>query len=393
MQIDEGSRQGTGRGVHNARPRPSSLPSIVSDFSIWRTILRKWWVVVLLAVAGGTLGVAYADAQPTDYEAESVVVATRSRIPREDLSSVLETIFPTDPILESVITDLGLGTSPQSLLSEGTLSADSEAGGSLVITALESLPDLARDLANSAARNFALVAEQEGLGTYAVLEARDASATNSGVMRQLVAIGVGLGGLIGASLIFLVYFMNQPILTEPEAVRELVSDASLAAHVRVTFLPRLPSTSQRSSERVARVTPKEIARATLRAAVGGSDQSLRVCCVVVESRRLGATTGRRNGLGRWRKSSRAHRTLLAQMNAKPYPEAETVPSPKGLEVSWIGSRDERLHEAIFHSDSMVVLVHADCRRTSLQFLAEELYASANSKRRVLLFITVTRSFF
>lgn len=387
MRIQERSREEAAAPSHIVRPRPSGLPPVASDFSIWKAILRRWWVVVIFALLGGLAGIAYSNAQPTDYQAQSVVVATKSRIPREDISSVLETVFPTDPIMESVISDLNLSTTPQGLLSKGRLSADSETGGSLVITALDSSPQLALDIANSAADNFAEVANTEGLGTYAVLGARETSATDSGVARQLTTIGVGLGALAGAALVFALYFLKQPVLSEREAVRELVSDASLAAHVRIPLLPTVTPESQRSLGRSPKVTPKEIGAATLRAATDGSDLPVRVCCVVMERTRR---TRRPDRIRGWTKSSRARGLLLAEMGAEPYSEERSL-SPEGIDLFWISSKDDRLSEAVVESEGVIVMVPAGSRRPSLQLIAEELFASANSKRRVALFVTVSRT--
>lgn len=386
MQTEENSQHEAATGLQLKRPRPSTLPSAAPDFSVWRTVLRRWWVVLLFAAIGGVLGVAYAESQPIQYQAEAVVVATKSRIPREDISSVLETVFPTDPVLESVVADLGLRHSAHALISQGTLSADSETGGSLVISARESSPEVAEDLANSAARNFAFIADDKGLGTFAVLEARDTSATGSEVTRQLAAIGIGLGGLIGASLVFGLYFLRQPILTEREATQELVSEASLAGHVRLPPLPSFMWTGRRSVQRVRRVIPKEIAPAVLRAAVDGTVLPAKVCCILVERRRFGGRKSLRPG-----RIPPAERILLDLMNAEPYSEGASLSPHAGIEVSWIGSRDDRLTEAVFPSAGVVVLVRAGCPRPSLQSVAEELYASAGHKRRVTLFVTVSRS--
>jgi hypothetical protein len=385
-----------------------------SDYSVWKAVWRKWWVILIFIIAGGVLGIAYAAEQPVEYQARSVVVATSSRIPREDISSVLETVFPTDPILEPINADLDLQTDAQAMLASGALVGDSSPGGSLVITALDESPQLSQDLANAAATSFSQVAEDKDLGEFSVLEARDSSPTDTRTSRQLFVIGSGMGGAIGLFVIFGVSFLRQPVLTKSDAAYELPVDAVLSAHVKLPLIRSFRSTSG-GARGSASVFPHEISAAAVRLARGDSGRPLRICCIAVTKRPRFGREERTNGSGHRSKSRRYHRaarrndggdghrtlrnrkrthkaqrTILSQMNAQFFSDTVDDTPRDQTPIVWIGSNDPRLTRAVMSSAGVIVLVPAGCRRRVLQSVAEEL-VTVNYERGVAIFVATKRT--
>jgi capsular polysaccharide biosynthesis protein len=378
-------------GDASQRPLPLAAGESSRDVRVWIAVARKWWVILLCAILAGAISVAYASRHQTvRYRADAVVVASRSPIPDDDLSTVLQTVFATDPILDPAITQLGIEATPSELLSSGVVASDSQEGGALEITVRAQSPELAQELANAIAENFKSVAEADGLGRFAVLEETGAVATALISLPRAGLMGTLLGGLLGFSLLATTYFFNQPVLSESEALVLLGADASFSVWLRLLAGPALFDSSRRSlSRKVPEISPQEAVLAVLRAAAGEQGRSANICCILLE----GSGRKRQRGGVRWSSGARtiAEQAVLEQMDARPFnPPTLTKPSQNAA-VSWISSTDERLPEALNETEAVIILVPAGARRGSLEALAEELFVSGDNKLRVLLFMNIKRA--
>lgn len=130
-----------------------------------QSLRRHWLVIVLLTLVGGGAGFLYAQAQTEMYSATSSVVVIPARGDSTSelvqganyVQNLVQTyiVVATSPqVLEPVIDDLGLDTTPQALA--GTMTVDSPLNTAVLdIRVLNADPALARDIANATADELA----------------------------------------------------------------------------------------------------------------------------------------------------------------------------------------------------------------------------------------------
>src|SRR5207244_742823 len=117
---------------------------------------------------------------PRTFRGEAVVLATQTSVSSGDFGNLAQTAFGTNTVLEPVIRELGLNTTPQALLADGTLQAVAVPGTvALRIIGQSTDPKQAADLANAGARSFVTAAETTGIGQFTVF-----STTTSGIRQS-----------------------------------------------------------------------------------------------------------------------------------------------------------------------------------------------------------------
>lgn len=259
---------------------PRSRAEAVTHRSTWRWVLRRWWIPVFGFVLGGAGGLVWGVSQPTLYEADAVVIASRSDLPSEDFGGLAEAVFTTDTVLQPVIDRLGLDDTPQQLLSDGRLLGEAVAGSpALRITGRDTDPQRTAALVRAAADSFVAAASNRELGEFSVFGAERISSRELSSGRPWAVAGAVGGGLLGVILVLLFSSLRQPLLSEDEATAAFPAEFALTARVRP------------AGDRWA-VSPRGVVRTIRRAvdATGGGDVAEGtvggvLCVLVADSRR------------------------------------------------------------------------------------------------------------
>jgi capsular polysaccharide biosynthesis protein len=359
-----------------------------SDRLVWRFVSRWWWMIALAVGGGAAIGIVAATGAPDLYEARTIVFASQTSIPAEDFENLGISAFTTDAVVEPVIEELGLDASVRELLGSGQLEAEAITDTAAVrVIGRASDPQLAGDLANTAAESFANTTTFNGMGSFSQLGNAAVPDTPSPSPTRLYA---AVGGVVGAATVVLVllllYFFTQPILSEEDAAEAFDADSALTARVH------LPSRWSRRARREVEVRPHgflEGFRHHLPAQ--RSERLKRICYVVLESRRRG------------RSRTMALMNLLAGMRqrvpAKPNPsparpnqssKADAVRAPRVAPGAAPGvalkADDARLQDALSRSGGVVAIVPEGASRERLRMLSEEVRVTPGTKRRVVVLV-------
>jgi capsular polysaccharide biosynthesis protein len=375
-------------------PTPGGGIGPGSDRLVWRFVSRWWWMIALAVVGGAAIGVVTAASAPDLYEARTIVFASQTSIPAEDFENLGISAFTTDAVIEPVIEELGLDASVRDVLGSRQLEAEAITDTAAVrIIGRASDPQLAGDLANTAAESFANTTTFNGMGNFSQLGNAAVPDTPTPAPTRLYA---AVGGVVGAITVVLallvLYFFIQPILSEEDAAEAFAADSALTARVH------LPTRWSRRGRREVEVRPHgflEGFRHYLPAQ--RSERLKRICYVVLESRRRGRsrTMALMNLLaGMPQRAPARPNPSSAKPNpspAKPNPSSEaaanrpTVAAGPSTGVA-LKADDARLQDALSRSGAVVAIVPEGASRERLRILSEEVRVTPGTKRRVVVLV-------
>lgn len=326
--------------------------------SVWRAIVRQWWLVVLGTLISGSIAYASTNGAPPVYEAQTVVVAKPS-IPTDDFGSLAETVFGTQTVLRPVYE--GLTPTEQGAISHITATAVAESSG-LSIVAGAADAELAAHVADEAASSFSAVATENGLGEFSIFgTAGRPGRLISPALWETVALGAFGGGLAAVTAVLVLWFIRQPILTEAEARREFPADASFSARVR---------TRRRRPwrwKRIDIVHPMGVGEAIWRAVDGkGKQLGQPLCCVLIGGRSVSAVA----------EEVKRDATVTHEPTVQIPPMVLRRPGA-----------EKDLNGALAQASAVVALVSEGASRQALQSLDEEIRMTPDEeKRRILVFV-------
>jgi capsular polysaccharide biosynthesis protein len=366
-----------------------------SDRLVWRFVSRWWWMIALAVVGGAAIGILTAANAPELYEARTIVFASQTSIPAEDFENLGISAFSTDAVIEPVIEELGLDASVREVLGSGQLEAEAITDTAAVrIIGRASDPQLAGDLANTAAESFANTTTFNGMGNFSQFGNTAVPDTPTPAPTRLYAAVGGVVGAITVVLILLVlYFFTQPILSEEDAAEAFDADSALTARVH------LPARWSRRARREVEVRPHgflEGFRHHLPAQ--RSERLKRICYVVLESRRRGrsrtmalmnllAGTPQRASV---KPNSSPAKPIPSPAKPNPSSEAGADRSPKVAPKPSAGialkADDARLQDALSRSGAVVAIVPEGSSRERLRILSEEVRVTPGTKRRVVVLV-------
>ena len=330
--------------------------------SVWRAIVRYWWLPLLGLLISGAIGYLTAYDSPTVYEAEAVVVAAPT-IQTDDFGNLAETIFRTRAVLEPVADSVGLEGEDRALVYDIRAERVGDSTG-LRIVARAPGPDLAAQLADHAAASFQTVATDAGLGRFSPFgtTGRPSRIISPAIWQTAALSGLG-GAVVAVAVVLVLWFVRQPILSESEARREFPADASFSARVRSRRLP------WRFWDKIDEIRPVGVGDAIWRAANGnGARDPHALACVLVGNRSLTAVADevRRDA-------------TMAGGGRRPAGAAPFVCTRLG--------DGEDLVPVLARADVVVAMVSEGVPRQSLQTLDEEMRMTADDeKRRILVYV-------
>jgi capsular polysaccharide biosynthesis protein len=359
-----------------------------SDRLVWRYVSRWWWMIALAVVGGAAIGIVAAAGAPGLYEARTIVFASQTSIPAEDFENLGISAFTTDAVIEPVIEELGLDASVRELLGSGQLEAEAITDTAAVrIIGRASDPQLAGDLANTAAESFANTTTFNGMGNFSQLgNAAVPDSPSPAPTRLYAAVGGVVGAVTVVVVLLVLYFFTQPILSEEDAAEAFDADSALTARVH------LPSRWSRRARREVEVRPHGFLKGFRHHLPAQRSERLkRVCYVVLEARRgsRSRTTALMNLL------AGIPQRAAAKSNpspAKPTPssEASAGSAPKVAPGPSAGvalkADDARLQDALSRSGSVVAIVPEGASRERLRMLSEEVRVTPGTKRRVVVLV-------
>jgi capsular polysaccharide biosynthesis protein len=334
-------------------------------------------MVALAVVGGAAIGILTAASAPQLYEARTIVIASQTSIPAEDFENLGISAFTTDAVVEPVIEELGLDASVREVLGRGQLEAEAITDTAAVrIIGRASDPQLAGDLANTAAESFANTATFNGMGNFNQFgNAAAPDAPTPAPTRLYAAIGGVVGAITVVLVLLVLYFFTQPILSEEDAAEAFDADSALTARVH------LPARWSRRARRQVEVRPHGFLEGFRHHLPDQRSERLkRICYVVLESRRRGGSR------------TMALMNLLAgipqRAPAKPNPSSEAAadraPGPSaGVALK---ADDARLQDALSRSGAVVAIVPEGASRERLRILSEEVRITPGTKRRVVVLV-------
>jgi hypothetical protein len=163
-------------------------------------------ILIPALIAGGAVG-GYLLAWNTasTFRSDAIVVPSEVRFPVAQFPVLAEAVFRTDAVIEPVISQLGLDTSPHELLKSGLLSAEEvQTGGAIDVVAVTRDPVLSQQLVNAAAQSLVQAMQGNNLGSASVFTA---DAPGEELTKPVVAYtiaGAVVGLLVALGLILAV---------------------------------------------------------------------------------------------------------------------------------------------------------------------------------------------
>jgi hypothetical protein len=334
--------------------------------SVWRWTLRWWWLVAFLVTAGAVAGYLWGRAATPEYESDAIVVASQTEFLSEDFGNLAETLVATDTVIEPVIQELGLETSPQALLRGKQVEARAIPGAVAVrIIGRSPDPEVARALARTTADSFSRAAFSGGLGEFQVFGSAPSPGAASWSPATWAFGGAAAGGFLALSVLLLIAFVRHPVLTTNEARREALADRSFAVRLRRVR-------GRRRWQAYPRGVVADITRAI-------QPQGGRVGLVMIKPARGGAS---------------ALRALAVEVRAQLTSSAGEPPT--GVVSYRIGSTELEPTggapaEALAQANAIVVLVPWGAPRRSLRLFQEAATVLAGPDRpRIVVFATRMR---
>jgi hypothetical protein len=345
--------------------RNLEAPSGLTHASSYRIVTRWWWAIVAGALIGAMIGFASGRNSPAVYEADALVVASSSSIQAADFGPLAEAAFATNTVIQPVIDELGLRTTPQSLLASEQLRAKSVSGTvALRITGRSRNGQLASDLASAAADSFASAATDRQMGTFAVFGPGGVPGTRQPPLtRQNTLLGALGGASIAMVLVLLFVVVRRPLLTIEQAALEFPAQASFAARVRLPLSNILPW----RIHRMAQIRPRGLVPAIWHMVEAhNSVKARRVCCVLVT---------------RGRHTSQSLVAMLQVLKAQSQMNAQHVD-----QLVWAHFDAPLMPHILDGATAVVALVAAGAPRRSLQALDEELQTALVDMTRILVLV-------
>lgn len=203
-----------------------------------RTIVRKWWVIVLCLVIGaGTMGIYTKTMLTPMYSASSsiYVLGTTTNISGYNLSlsnqltSDFTILAKSRPVVERVIEDLKLDTTYEGLV--GSITVENPGETTIMKTTVtNSDPELARDISNAMSdairKRIAEVMDIEQPNV--VEEAVTPKSPISPNVQKNVSFGALVGAALAVGILVLLYIMDDTIKNADDVKKHLGID-TLAA--------------------------------------------------------------------------------------------------------------------------------------------------------------------
>lgn len=197
----------------------------------WSILVKRWWLIVLVAVAATGAAVAFARLQVPTYRSTVKLTATPSRYDY-GLTMVIESLLrqysqrlQTNKLAEAVNDNLQLDLAPEKLLSKVKVSPVSE-DYMLTITVDDTDPNRARDIAYQWAQEF--VKQQQILmapvNPTDRIEVEMLDRPTPGELyfpktRQLAVAAGALGLVVGLLLAFLLEYLDDTLKTAEDVER------------------------------------------------------------------------------------------------------------------------------------------------------------------------------
>ncbi len=330
--------------------------------SVLRVAGRGWRLVALFIIVVAGLTAWNESRGRRMYQSQSVVIAVNTPIPVENFELSL-TLFATDEVIGPVVTELGLEATPGQLLAERALEADWVSGGGVEIVGRSNSPGEAVDLANAAAQSFQSTLEEKDLGTFAVLSGEFATEVRPSSTATAVFAGGALGGLLGLSVLAIIFALRNPIVTEQDAVMEFPADRVYGVHVLLGS-----ALWRRKEQQTATILPAGIESAILReAGLGGAGRGREeLCCLLFENRSRG---------------DRTVRYLLGVMNV-----TQRWSAVKKLDRYWLETSEGVPLKPLEQATTVILMVSEGCRRAALRDVAEESMAVSSRPSWILVFV-------
>ena len=216
----------------------------------FRLVRRWWWLLVagVIVGAGGAYGVS--QAMTPIYRASATLLVNQTQTPgviayndvlaSERLTKTYGELITKDPVLETVIDDLGLQMSGAEL--RGMIDVKVVPDTQLLRLSFEdAAPGLASELANAVSAAFIASNNEDGLtrpGTVTIVEP---AATPASPVRPRTEFNALLGGLAGLFLVcvcILIYEYLDDTIKTPDDVEEVTGTATLGG---VTRFPKASS--------------------------------------------------------------------------------------------------------------------------------------------------------
>jgi capsular polysaccharide biosynthesis protein len=359
-----------------------------SDRLVWRFVSRWWWMIALAVVGGAAIGILAAARAPDLYEARTIVFASQTSIPAEDFENLGISAFTTDAVIEPVIEELGLDASVREVLGSRQLEAEAIADTAAVrIIGRASDPQLAGDLANTAAESFANTTTFNGMGNFSQFgNAAVPDSPTPAPTRLYAAVGGLVGAITVVVILLVLYFFTQPVLSEEDAAEAFDADSALTARVR------LPSRWSRRARREVEVRPHGFLKGFRYHLPAQRSERLKgICYVVLESRRgrRSRTMALMNLLAGMPQGAPARpNPSAAKPNSSPEAAADRAPSvaPGPSAGVALKADDARLQDALSRSGAVVAIVPEGASRERLRILSEEVRVTPGTKRRVVVLV-------
>jgi capsular polysaccharide biosynthesis protein len=325
-----------------------------------RFLSSRWPFLLLLAISGAIGGAVVQAQSPTMYQAESVVTAVSTTIPTEEFEFAT-TLFESDPVLQSVIDQLGLAATPDFLLANDFLDSESFVGGGLKVISRSEDPQQALELANAASESFASNLETIGLGTFSVLPAEVAVRTSDGFDPLQVVAQAGAGVLLAIAMLALLYLIRQPVLSVEDAGRQFSADVAFSAWMQLSRYSFFRS-------RRAEMAPEGIVNAIWRRAQALEGLPGPVCFVLVERKKRG---------------DQPTRLLLDDLGVDHWTFPATHMQPRS--GYWVGAREDTF-QAMERAAGVVAIVSEGAQSALLREVADELTVLTPDRHRILVFM-------
>ena len=309
--------------------------------------------LILGAVAGGALALL----APSTYQADTVVVARTTALSADSFGSVAKTVFGTQPVLQPVIQQFHLTSSPKRLLSTGTLSISPVSGAAAVrIGASTGNPTEAAGLSLAAARSFVSVATASGVGTFAVLPTGSVSSHRSSPVSSTVAGAIaGLLVALGAATAW--FALRRPVVTEGDVRRIIPADHVFTAQVR-------PPGHRRGADERLSVRPRGLVGAIWRLIQERAPDGP-TCIVVAPASRT--------------RDRRPAETLTTQLADGHVPHGEAKERPESRVVVF---GDDGLSDSIARARAAVIVLPRGTRERDLRRIGQELTLASGLATRI-----------
>ena len=225
-------------------------------------LVRRWWWLLVAGVilgAGGAYGVS--QAMTPIYRASATLLVNQTQTPgtiayndvlaSERLTKTYRELVTQDPVLQTVVDDLGLQMSAPEL--EGMIEVSAVPDTQLLRLSIEDAdPGLAARLANAVSGAFIQSNNDDGLtrpGTVTIVEPATASTSP---VRPRVEFNALLGGFAGLLLVcacVLVYEYLDDTIKTPDDVEEVTGTATLGGVMRFPKVSNVRDTLVAASTR------------------------------------------------------------------------------------------------------------------------------------------------